>query len=289
MGIFLWFIRYIIKGRSYIFMRSKQVKFIVSLIFPLVAGFIGSIFTTPAINSWYTTLIKPSFNPPSWIFGPVWTLLYVLMGISFYLVWKSDVDKNKKRIAMVMFFGHLILNTLWSIIFFGLNNPFFAFIEIVILWISILITAFLFFHIKKIAGILFIPYIIWVSFASVLNFSIWQLNRIPQEIISMTPSVAKDFGECETATGIKIGDEVSWQGKVYFNAMDGSWYIIERIPKDEKYPYAYIHWKDTKGSQRSGILSVDGTVTGFDPDDRKVFFYNYPCLPDVEIHTLVQK
>lgn len=157
-------------------MFSKQIKFIVSLILPLVAGFVGSIFTTPAINSWYTTLIKPSFNPPNWIFGPVWTFLFILMGISLYIVWTSDINKNKKRVAMVVFFGHLVLNTLWSIIFFGLNNPFFAFVEIVILWISILITAFLFFRIKKIAGILFIPYIVWVSFASVLNFSIWQLN-----------------------------------------------------------------------------------------------------------------
>ncbi|MEW6617341.1 MAG: TspO/MBR family protein [Patescibacteria group bacterium] len=269
-------------------MLSKQIKFIVSLVLPLAAGFIGSFFTTPAINSWYATLIRPSFSPPNWIFGPVWTLLYILMGVSLFIVWKSDSDKNKKRVAMVVFFGHLVLNTLWSIIFFGLNNPFFAFIEIIILWLSILVTAFLFFRIKKIAGILFIPYLLWVSFASVLNFSIWQLNRIPQEIIPVTHGVVKDFEKCEIATGIKIGDEVSWQGKVYFNAMDGSWYVIERIPKDEKHPYAYIHWKDKRGEQYSGTVLVNGTVTGFDPDNRKVFFYNYPCLPDIEIYTLTQ-
>lgn len=210
------------------------------------------------------------------------------MGISLYIVWIGNIDKHKKRVAMVVFFGHLILNTLWSIIFFGLNNPFFAFIEIIVLWISILLTAFLFFRIKKISGILFIPYIVWVSFASVLNFSLWQLNRIPQEIIPVTSSVAKDFGECETATGIKIGDEISWRGSVLFNAADGGWYVIQRIPKNEKFPYAYVHWKNTKGSQYSEVVLVTGVVTGFDPNDRKVFFYNYPCLPDIEIRTIVQ-
>lgn len=267
---------------------TRQIKFIVSLVFPLGAGFIGSLITTPSIGSWYTTLLKPSFSPPNWIFGPVWTFLYILMGVSLYIVWTSDADRNKKRIAIIVFFGHLILNTLWSIIFFGLNNPFFGFIEIVILWISILLTALLFLRIKKIAGILFIPYIAWVLFAGILNFSLWQLNRVPRENSAPAPNVAKDFKKCEDATGIKIGDEISLQGKVFFNAMDGSWYIVERIPKDEKYPYAYVHWKDTQGSQRSGILSINGTVTGFDPDGRRVFFYNYPCLPDVEIRTLVQ-
>lgn len=154
----------------------NKFKLGVSIALPLLAGLIGSFFTAPAIDSWYQYLAKPSFSPPNWIFGPVWTLLYILMGIAFYLVWQSGFENKKKKIALLIFAIQLALNSLWSILFFGLENPFWALNEIICLWIFILATLVLFWKIKKSAGWLLFPYLVWVSFAAVLNFSIWQLN-----------------------------------------------------------------------------------------------------------------
>ncbi|MEK7573151.1 MAG: TspO/MBR family protein [Patescibacteria group bacterium] len=140
----------------------------------LGAGAIGSLFTTPAINTWYVTLNKPSFNPPNYIFAPVWTILYILMGLSFYLILVSK--EREKQTAVMFFVLQLILNVLWSLVFFGLHSPLGALITIVLLWISILMTIINFYKISKPASYLLIPYILWVSFASVLNLSIGMLN-----------------------------------------------------------------------------------------------------------------
>jgi len=143
-----------------------------------LAGIVGSIFTFQSVRTWYVDINKPSFTPPSWIFGPVWTILYALMGISLYLIWKNHT-KNKstqRTYALTFFFIQLILNTIWSIIFFGLQQPFYAFIEIIFLWVSILITIFYAFKVSKGAGYLLLPYLAWVSFASILNFAIFYLN-----------------------------------------------------------------------------------------------------------------
>jgi translocator protein len=142
----------------------------------LLAGVIGSFFTMDAIPTWYAALTKPSFNPPNWVFGPVWTTLYILMGISLYLVWISKKKTDERRQGIIFFFVQLGLNTLWSILFFGLQSPFFAFIEIVILWFMILLTMISFYKVRKIAAYLLVPYILWVSFASILNLSIYFLN-----------------------------------------------------------------------------------------------------------------
>ena len=139
------------------------------------AGIIGSVFTISSIPTWYATLNKPFFSPPNYVFGPVWIALYALMGISLYLVLVSKIDR--KDFAYKIFFTQLILNTLWSIIFFGMRDPMLAFIEIIILWICILYTIKSFNLISKLAAYLLYPYFIWVTFASVLNFSIWMLNR----------------------------------------------------------------------------------------------------------------
>lgn len=152
------------------------VRFIVSVAAPLLAGFIGSFFTFSSVATWYVNLIKPALTPPSWIFGPVWTTLYVLMGISFFLVWKQGWDRRDVKIAMSVFGLQLVLNTAWSLIFFGAKNPGAAFIEIVFLWASILVTMILFSKISKTAGLLLVPYIAWVSFAAYLNYGIWTLN-----------------------------------------------------------------------------------------------------------------
>ena len=151
------------------------LKLIFSVIIAQLAGIIGSAFTINSINTWYSTLTRPSFNPPNWIFGPVWTILYLLMGISLYLVLVSKKSRNRK-IGLYLFFIQLVLNSIWTVLFFGLQNPLLAFIEIIILWISILFTIIYFYKIDKISSYLLIPYILWVSFASVLNFSIYILN-----------------------------------------------------------------------------------------------------------------
>lgn len=149
-----------------------------------VAGLVGSVFTGPAIDGWYAGLIKPSFSPPSWIFAPVWTILFALMGISFFLIWKSDIFINPKerRRGIIIFFIQLVLNIFWSILFFGLRSPLGALVEIFFLWLAILATVIVFRKIKPIghlAAWFLVPYLFWVSFAAYLNYSIWRLNVAP--------------------------------------------------------------------------------------------------------------
>lgn len=146
-----------------------------SIIVCQVAGIIGAVFTTPAIPYWYAGLNKPSFNPPSSLFGPVWTTLYLLMGVSLYLVWIAK--KNKNRIRALKAFGiQLALNSSWSVIFFGLQMPWLAFGEIMFLWLMIGVTIYKQLSVSKLAAYLMLPYLVWVSFAGVLNFSIAWLN-----------------------------------------------------------------------------------------------------------------
>jgi translocator protein len=151
-------------------------KLIVAIIVCQLAGFIGSFFTISSVSTWYLTLNKPFFNPPSWLFGPVWITLYLLMGISLYLVWNRGINGKTSRIAITFFSIQLILNSLWSILFFGLKSPLYAFMEIIFLWAAILLTIIYFNRISKPASYLLIPYILWVSFAAVLNLSIFILN-----------------------------------------------------------------------------------------------------------------
>ncbi len=155
---------------------KKVLILFLFIILTEMAGITGSLFTISAIPGWYMTLDKPFFNPPNWIFGPVWTILYALMGISVFLVYEKFKRKINGCSAITFFAVQLLLNVLWSVIFFGLHNPFLAFLEIIILWIMIIKTALEFYKISKMAGLLFIPYIIWVSFASILNLSIVILN-----------------------------------------------------------------------------------------------------------------
>lgn len=155
---------------------SNTLKLIIAIVVSQLAGIIGSLFTAPAIGGWYTTLAKPTLNPPAWVFGPVWTTLFVLMGTAAFLVWKRGLDRRDVRIALGVFIGQLVLNTLWSIIFFGLQSPGGALVEMVFLWLAILATIVAFVKISKTAAWLLAPYILWVSFAGYLNYSIWMLN-----------------------------------------------------------------------------------------------------------------
>jgi tryptophan-rich sensory protein len=156
---------------------KKTLQLISAILLCQLAGIIGSIFTAPAIPIWYATLQKPSFNPPSWLFGPVWITLYALMGIALFLVWQKRKENKLVKSAVILFLVHLILNATWSVIFFGLQNPFIAFIDILALWSMIIILTYQFSKIKKEAAYLLLPYLAWVSFAMVLNFAIWYLNN----------------------------------------------------------------------------------------------------------------
>lgn len=151
-------------------------RLIISLALPQTAGLIGSIFTASAIPTWYEALQRPSFSPPNWLFGPVWICLYILMGMSFYLIWQK-IEKNRKaKLAAALFLIHLFFNAIWSIIFFGLQNLGLAFADIIIIWFFIIVLIFKFWNINKWSAYLLIPYLLWVSFAAALNYFIWQMN-----------------------------------------------------------------------------------------------------------------
>lgn len=160
-------------------MKGKKLDVVMLLAFVLVselAGVIGSFFTFSNIPTWYAGLEKPAFNPPNWVFGPVWTALYFLMGVAAYIVWAEGMEKKGVKRALGIFGAQLAVNVLWSIVFFGMQSPMMAFFVIIVLWALIIETIREFYRISKWAGIALIPYILWVSFAAVLNFAIWMLN-----------------------------------------------------------------------------------------------------------------
>jgi translocator protein len=156
---------------------NNLTKIIFSVIACEMIGIAGSVFTVGSIPTWYKTLNKPFFSPPNWIFGPVWTMLYLMMGISAGLIWLKGLKSRKVQKALFYFCLQLFLNFTWSIVFFGLHQPLLAFINIIFLLSSILLTIVKFEKISKKAAYLLIPYILWVTFASLLNFSIVVLNR----------------------------------------------------------------------------------------------------------------
>jgi benzodiazapine receptor len=139
-------------------------------------GIVAGVFTAASVRTWYLTLQKPPFNPPSWVFGPTWTVLYLLMGIALYTIWQTAEGIPEARLAFIMFFVQLVLNALWSFVFFGLRSPLWGFVDIVALWVLILLTIVLFWRISHAAAYLMVPYFFWVTFAGILNFSIWRLN-----------------------------------------------------------------------------------------------------------------
>jgi translocator protein len=154
---------------------KRWIGLVVFIAVCLGAGSLGAIATTPEIDGWYRALAKPDWNPPDSVFGPVWTTLFVLMGIAAWLVWKPAGFKAAE-IPLTLFGVQLVLNVAWSWIFFGMHQPGWAFVEIVILWLAIAATTWAFFRRSPLAGWLLVPYLAWVSFAAVLNFAIWRLN-----------------------------------------------------------------------------------------------------------------
>jgi benzodiazapine receptor len=154
---------------------ADVIKLVISCGVPLGVGFGGSFFTASSM-AWYQTLHKPVFNPPNGIFSPVWTLLYLLMGIAVFLVWQGGLANKAGKVAIACFILQLIFNAIWTPIFFGARQPLIAFGDIILLWLAIAATIICFYRVNKLSAILLLPYIIWVSFAAVLNASICVLN-----------------------------------------------------------------------------------------------------------------
>lgn len=157
------------KGKTY-------TRLVMAIVLCQIAGLVGSIFTTPAISTWYANLHKPNVAPPNWVFAPVWTTLYLLMGISFFMIWNAGRGKDAVRKPIIMFFVQLALNVLWSYLFFGLKSPLLGLIGIVVLWFMIVFTTIFFFRVSKVAASLLLPYLAWVSLASYLNYLLYALN-----------------------------------------------------------------------------------------------------------------
>jgi tryptophan-rich sensory protein len=156
-------------------LKRQLLGLVVLLVLCFAATGIGGAVTSPQIENWYATLAKPSWNPPNWVFGPVWSVLYFCMAIAAWLVWRRNGLVGARE-PLALFAVQLALNTLWSCLFFGLHNPGLAFAEILLLWAAIAATMVTFWRRSVSAGILFMPYLAWVSFATVLNFTIWRMN-----------------------------------------------------------------------------------------------------------------
>ncbi len=153
-------------------MKKQVVGLILWIVVSLAAGVVGSQFMPGA---WYAALDKPSWNPPGWVFGPVWTTLYILMGLAAWQVWRKRGFKAE-RLALSLFLVQLVANALWSYLFFGAQQPAAALVDIVILWLLILATTIKFWRVSTVAGAMMLPYLAWVGFATVLNFTLWRLN-----------------------------------------------------------------------------------------------------------------
>lgn len=157
-------------------MKTNWKRLALSVGICLAAGVAGSLYTSQSLSWWYPILNKPSITPPAWVFGPVWTFLYILMGYGLYLVWNKGLKKKGVADAVALFGVQLILNVIWSYLFFGLRNPLLAFFEIVVLWVVLLVTYIKFHKIEARAGYLLLPYLIWTGYAGILNFLIVLMN-----------------------------------------------------------------------------------------------------------------
>jgi translocator protein len=140
-------------------------------------GAIGGMVTRPSLAGWYAGLEKPPFNPPNWLFAPVWTAIFAAMGVALYLLLQAPISASARNTALLVFFAQLGLNLLWSVLFFGLRSPGLAMIEILALWGAVFACMWILFGISTTAGALFVPYVLWVSFAALLNFELWRRNR----------------------------------------------------------------------------------------------------------------
>ncbi|MFD0798871.1 TspO/MBR family protein [Maribacter chungangensis] len=157
-------------------MKRKLTYIAISVSICLIIGFLASVATQSSVNTWFTTLNKPSFNPPSWLFAPVWTVLYILMGISAGWVWAKGFHHKWVKTGLYHFGFQLLLNALWSIAFFGLRNPFLALLVIISLLVMLSLTIRWFYVVSRVAALLLVPYLLWICFATALNYKIWEMN-----------------------------------------------------------------------------------------------------------------
>jgi len=155
---------------------ATVVRLVISIATPLAVGGLSGIATARGVQEWYPSLAKPVFNPPAWIFGPVWTALYIMMGVAAFLVWDRGWRRPGVRHALAVFAAQLVLNVLWSALFFGARSPVAALVDIFALWLGILASIILFARVSKAGAVLMVPYLLWVSFATVLNVAIVALN-----------------------------------------------------------------------------------------------------------------
>ena len=156
---------------------SSIIRVTIACAISLSAGLIGSLAVADNFTTWYSTIEKPAFTPPNWVFGPVWTILYVLMGIAAFLVWQKGLGTAAVKVALTWFLVQLVLNVSWAPVFFGLHRIGLALVVITLLWAAIVTTTFYFLRVSRPAAVLLLPYLLWVSFATALNASIWHLNR----------------------------------------------------------------------------------------------------------------
>lgn len=153
------------------------IKLVVSCAVPFLTGLMGEPFVTEVRDHWYANLHKPFFNPPDWIFAPVWMTLYVMMGVSSFLIWQKDLEDKPVRVAIAWYIIQIILNAIWTPLFFGMQSPLLGLFDVILLLAAIIVTTVLFFKISRPAGLLLVPYLAWVAFATVLNSSLYLLNR----------------------------------------------------------------------------------------------------------------
>ena len=151
-------------------------KWIVSIIIVYIAGAIGTLFTLKEITTWYVYLAKPEWAPPNWIVGPIWSTLYIFIGSALFLIWRKGLGRKDVQVALVVFAVQLIINVVWSLVFFGSHSIFGGLIMVILLWIAIVINIFVFYRISKSAGLLLIPYLVWVTIAAYLQYNLFVLN-----------------------------------------------------------------------------------------------------------------
>ncbi|HKC69191.1 MAG TPA: TspO/MBR family protein [Bacteroidia bacterium] len=156
---------------------SSGWKLLISILVCEAVGFISGLLSIAEIRTWFSTLNVPEWNPPSYLFGPVWTFLYFTLGVSFWLLWKKDIPSQTKSKAQLLFLIQLFSNFLWSILFFTFHSPFLALVDIALMIVITLFIILYFMRISQAAALLLIPYISWISFAAVLNYNIWYLNK----------------------------------------------------------------------------------------------------------------
>lgn len=227
-------------------MIKSWSKLIFSIILAQSAGWVGAIFTVSAIPTWYALLNKPSFSPPNWVFGPVWTILYILIGVSLYIIW---VEHNKKTFWMMkLFLFHLFLNAIWSPIFFGAKNLGLAFFVILVMDITLVLIIKNFYKINKIAALILIPYLLWISFASLLNFSIWKLN--PDNVYAQELTSAK-------AREDYIFIEDNYKKDLFdFNLKKASYKKNPTLSLKEEYRLAAYKFVDSRNKYMTSYLTM---------------------------------